>query len=581
MSDDQQILKFYGLDTFQPQQWPVDHRQAEGSPRNRKSLGPETPQLGGDRTSVQTHSAESVHSGSERLHFQIHRMADQIKDWDPLGIKKSVFTSIPHVIEGPDTDPDLLAQEREMKSKLSASNRKFHPRQFLYEVHKETPYPELETGLKNLRYAVNQRSEALKTLVQNNFDRFVAARNKIDVLDNEIRAKDVDSDHTYGTAPLDGTLDSASHYASEVYSPIIHRRARAEKIRNTLTLVERYKFYFNLPSSLGDYIQQEKFEVAVREYKKGKALFRSLIESRQSAARGERSGSEQLREYSLVAAQLNSSPESKSSGNQVFQPEVSPAFKRIIEKVWLEVESTLATLRAALYRHLSQPWRSVESQEKVIGYVLEIDAMGAADPVTYYLQSQLEYTIDQLKSVHVAYIQKLENFELIHQQKTRTSSGKPVDSTGSAMSVAVNALWQKRNQEFLGVLALKETMEYDATFSKDLNYRKWQATVRTIKQLSDILTRSLPDFWKLAKIFMDHRYPATWQGGNPPADQSAQKARCQEMAGQVVQLYILLVSDILRVSDPMYSALPLSETNTDSATSNHLSATTTSPRTSS
>ncbi|KAJ1906551.1 Exocyst complex component S5, partial [Tieghemiomyces parasiticus] len=264
-------------------------------------------------------------------------MADQIKDWDPLGIQKSVFTSIPKS-QGPGAaDPVLAARERELKAKLSASNRKFNPRQFLYEVHKETSHRDLERGLQNLRHAVDQRSVALKTLVQNNFDRFVAARNKIDVLDSAIRGKDPDGTRVYGTVPLEGTLQAASNYASDIYSPIILRRTRAEKIRNTLSLVERFKFYFNLPRSLGEYIAQEKFEAAVREYKKGRELFQSLIASPGAdtitAAGSDGTGANQLLSYSLRG------PASEGRSNQ-FRTEIAPALRLIIEKVWLEVEST-------------------------------------------------------------------------------------------------------------------------------------------------------------------------------------------------------------------------------------------------
>jgi hypothetical protein len=44
--------------------------------------------------------------------------------------------------------------------------------------------------------------------------------------------------------------------AERIYGPIIERRGKAEKVRTTLNILERYKFFFSLPSGLLDSIKQ-------------------------------------------------------------------------------------------------------------------------------------------------------------------------------------------------------------------------------------------------------------------------------------------------------------------------------------
>lgn len=44
--------------------------------------------------------------------------------------------------------------------------------------------------------------------------------------------------------------------AEKIYGPIIERRGKAEKVRTTLNILERYKFFFSLPSGLLESIKQ-------------------------------------------------------------------------------------------------------------------------------------------------------------------------------------------------------------------------------------------------------------------------------------------------------------------------------------
>ncbi|KAJ1968796.1 Exocyst complex component S5 [Dimargaris xerosporica] len=556
MADDTEVLRFYQLESYHTQIWPsftttglkdpaADERT--GYRRSRARL--DDASSGADRSSIRTHT-DSVHSESEQRHSQYTRLVNQIKDWDPLGVKPSVFTTIPAPHSA---DPDLLAREQELKASFSASNRKFLPRQFLYEVHKDTSYHDLERGLQTLKHAVNQRSVALKGLVQNNFDRFVAARSKIDILDQEIRGKDPDGSGVYGTGALERTLTAASQYASNIYGPIIQSRTRAEKVRNTLSAIERYKFFFNLPHNLSEFIHCHKYEAAVREYKKGKELFQSLTTAQTTSALVRDPSGPQaavLNDYALTA-RSNSSESNETAASD--QNSVSPALRRIFEKVWMEVEETMTVLRSALFKHLNQPWQSVESQEKVIGYLLEVGGGETTDPVSYYLQSQLEWIIEQLKSVHAVHLRKFDALAQLAREKYRHGTDAGARDSSKAPAAPVEAMRQHQSQEFLRAIAVQETMEYDSIFGKDVYFRMWRALFHTVKQLSDTLARTLPDFWKLASLFVDNQFHATSFG----SVNRGRKQRCQGMAEQIVRLYILLVSDVLRLSDAMYDATPL------------------------
>ena len=82
----------------------------------------------------------------------------------------------------------------------------FDPKLFLRKVHQNTSYNDLLVGADRLRYTLDQKSEALKNLVQNNFDRFVSAKNTIDTVYNEMKSKSLNKENDYGVRSLDIVL---------------------------------------------------------------------------------------------------------------------------------------------------------------------------------------------------------------------------------------------------------------------------------------------------------------------------------------------------------------------------------------
>lgn len=49
---------------------------------------------------------------------------------------------------------------------------------------------------------------------------------------------------------------AANTRAEQVYGPVVERRNRVDKVRSTLYILQRYRFLFNLPSSLLESIKQ-------------------------------------------------------------------------------------------------------------------------------------------------------------------------------------------------------------------------------------------------------------------------------------------------------------------------------------
>ena len=128
-----------------------------------------------------------------------------------------------------------------------------------------------------------------------------------------------------------------------MYGPVLDRRLKANRIRITLTILEQWKFFFNLANSLKEDIKREKYDAAVRDYKKGKSIMQSSFSTDDSI---------------------------KEKGGIQFGNDSSNAlpknYQGVFEKLWVEVERVVKDFRDELFVSLRVMSNPMDSQEKII-----------------------------------------------------------------------------------------------------------------------------------------------------------------------------------------------------------------------
>ena len=409
------LLNAYGLSTLNPVRWEDDTRErADGAP--------------GASPTPESAPAEPAE-----------------EPVDPLGLRPVIA---------------VRNLRPESRGKVAISSKAFDPKVFLNTVHPDASFAELTRGLTNLKGSIAQRSEALKVLVNENFDRFVSVKATTDGVYREMCDASAHGPLApgadYGVASLRSSLGSASAKADQVFRPVLENNLKVMKLRSTLAVFERSHFFFNLPGSLEENVAAGRYEAALRDYLKGKYLLES-------------------RPGQLLPLQ----PIDSTTGPHISEAQLAQQ-QRIFKKVWDAVESIMQEMRQKMLAHLRDAQRSVEEQEHIIEVLLELDP--ESDPVAVFLESQHQHIRSLLRDAFTRELGAVQRSAAA--ASSRTSGDQPLE----------------RARDLHECIALVRTSQgTKPSFPHALGAPVWQAIDDMIGNVCRTVLQTVPTFWRIAR----------------------------------------------------------------------------------
>ena len=322
-------------------------------------------------------------------------MAEQKKLSEERSFGKSGVNSQNNLLDPLNNDHimNLLQQlhidSDEEKATYLINNKKFIANKFLRDVHNKDSFEDLNASLNNLDSIIEEQSNDLKILVQNNFTSYVKIKNRLDKIYNQF-AKNVNDNKSNGDDSnldideLGKKVDESVRATNLKLKPIMDTSVKIKNYKMTKQFIEENRQFFDLPRLLKKYLEKKDFSSFIINYNKGLEMLESF----------------------KPQDNANFTQQVLDDGSDADVSRPSNNVPKIINMVWKQVENTLDNYRKetldTLLTH-SSPVK-IESQDIFLPLMSKLlDLKESENPILKWInfyfddfESQLNKTSDHL-----------------------------------------------------------------------------------------------------------------------------------------------------------------------------------------
>ncbi|XP_013403813.1 exocyst complex component 2 isoform X2 [Lingula anatina] len=344
---------------------------------------------------------------------------------------------------------------------------------FLLENHHGAGFDDLKAGLQYLKRNSGRQKEGPLAFVKTNLSTFMDCQETMRTMHEELIRDIQANDGSSITYQLENLLRDANKTADSLFQDVLGRKDRADSTRNALSVLQRFKFLFNLPCNMEKNIKKGDYDMVINDYGRVRSLF-------------------------------------KDTDIAVFK------------KVYEEVERRVADFREMLHKKLLELPSTLDEQKKLVRYLVELESAG--DPAWECLSNQQQWLLQLLTDCKTGHMDTDKSFMLpqVETEAPPTPSQRiavPGFSLTSGFKTGKNH-------------------SFSSTQSPEQAGWKFKTPQRVlfVEELTDILTESFPDFWKLGQAYFSGNLILRETERIQKIDTS-KHVEFKKMASDVIQLF--------------------------------------------
>lgn len=217
---------------------------------------------------------------------------------------------------------------------------------FLLENHNGASFDDLKAGLSCLRRKVNTQKEGELSFLKANVGSVMDQLETLNAFAHALQ-KDKEEHGSNMTENMEVAIVQSKAEADTLFQEVLGRKDRADSTRNALSVLQRFKFLFNLPCTIERNIQKGDYDIVINDYARAKSLFTDT--------------------------------------------EV-----QIFNKVYQEVEQRITDFREMLAARLKDLPLPLEEQKRLVRYLVNLEAPG--DPAWDCIKYQHDFIVNTLNT---------------------------------------------------------------------------------------------------------------------------------------------------------------------------------------